>query len=66
MRDAGKPIVTVHILSGTAEEVVCNRENLRYVAEQICSGEKGCELTVTVDWENAERDSLFAGRGKFP
>ncbi|MBW7573299.1 hypothetical protein [Caproiciproducens faecalis] len=51
MRDTGKPIVTVHILPGTDEEIACNRENLRYVTEQICTEISGSETSVTIDWE---------------
>lgn len=55
MRDAGMPTVAVHILPGTPEEVARNRENLRYVTEQICSETNGCATKVTIDWDGGRK-----------
>ncbi len=65
MRDTGKPTVTVHILSGTAGEIAHNRENLRYVTEQICS-ENGSAVKVTIDWDVPTEKSPVKGKGKYP
>ncbi len=54
MRDIGKPTVIVHVLPGTPEEVVQNRENLRCVCEQICSEINGYPTKVTVCWDAAK------------
>ncbi|MGX8701034.1 MULTISPECIES: hypothetical protein [unclassified Caproiciproducens] len=66
MRDTGKPAVTVHILSGTAGEIAHNRENLRYVTEQICGEKRGSAVKVTIDWGAPAEKSLMNGKGKYP
>ncbi len=54
MRDRGKPTVKVHVLPGTPEEVAQNRENLRFVCEQICSEVNGYPTKVTINWDAAK------------
>ncbi|MDF1494187.1 hypothetical protein [Caproiciproducens sp. CPB-2] len=66
MRDTGKPAVTVHILSGTAGEIARNRENLRYVTEQICSEKSESAVKVTIDWGAPAGKGLISGKGKYP
>lgn len=66
MRDTGKPAVTVHILSGTAGEIARNRENLRYVTEQICSEKNGSAVKVTIDWDVPAEKNPIKGKGKYP
>nr|WP_319488454.1 hypothetical protein [uncultured Caproiciproducens sp.] len=66
MGDAGKPTVAVHILPGTPEEVARNRENLRYVTEQICSEKNGCATKVTIDWDSDCTGKLFDRKGRVP
>ena len=54
-KDIGKPTIIVHTRKGTPEEVAHNRENLRYVCQNIISELAGCPMEVEIDWDNAEK-----------
>ena len=50
MRDIGKPFVNVHVLPGTAEEVLKNRNNVEMAFESALTRRNGYDTKVGINW----------------